>query len=89
MNALVEARRIDLVVNVLRGYNPGGRVYALLALQHLGRSGFSVSQSVAATMRRVQNLKVPVSTCFGCFENRGLRAVDAVKWWREYERTDQ
>jgi hypothetical protein len=86
INSLVEARRVDLIVNVLRGYNPGARIYALLALRRLQRDGLPISAGVAATMRKVQNLKAPVSTCFGCIVNRGLLGNDVVKLWRDHER---
>jgi hypothetical protein len=86
IDALVEARRLDLIANVLRGYNPGARVYALLALQRLRHDGLPISPGLASTMQKVQNLKVPVATCFGCIVNHGLRGTDVVKRWREYER---
>jgi hypothetical protein len=86
IDALVAARRLDLIVNVLRGYNAGGRVYAVLALQRLRRAAAPLQAGVAATMQRVLNLKVPVSMCFGCIVNSGLHASEIVKRWREIER---
>jgi hypothetical protein len=86
VDALVAARRIDLIVNVLRGYNAGGRVYAALALERLNRDGVPLPAGVAATIKKVRDLKVPVSTCFGCIVNSGLHASDILKRWREFER---
>lgn len=85
MDALIEARRVDLITNVLRGYNPGARVYALLALQDLLSKGVKLSPSTLVTMKQVRNLKVPISTCLGCIVNNGLRTDEVVRWWRELD----
>jgi hypothetical protein len=83
INALVKARRIDLIENVLRGSNPGGRIYALLALQKLQRRGVPISPGTTATMRKVSNLDVAVSTCRGCFRYNDVRAPEIVREWRK------
>jgi hypothetical protein len=82
IEALVKARRMDLIANVLRGYNAGARVYALIALQDLRRSGVHLDPAVAESMRKVENLNVRVSACSGCTFHRTLRVRDAVHWWR-------
>lgn len=85
IHALVEARNLDLIVNVLRGYNAGARVYALLALERLRRNGLRIPPDVAASMKKVRTLNVPVSTCLGCIVNNGLHAAEIVKRWRDYQ----
>jgi hypothetical protein len=83
INALAKARRIDLIENVLRGYNPGGRIYALLALQKLRRLGVRISPATTATMRKVYDLDVAVSTCRGCFRYNEVLAPKIVREWRK------
>jgi hypothetical protein len=39
IDALLSSRRYDLITNVLKGYNPGARVFALMALQEAVRRG--------------------------------------------------
>lgn len=79
LDALYGQRRSDLLVNVLRGYNPGGRVYALIGLDQLRRNGHVLSQQVLTTMEKVRNLDIPLSTCWGCIVNQGLTARDAIE----------
>jgi hypothetical protein len=66
INALVDAGRIDLIENVLRGYNPGGRVYAILALLRMKKEGRALSAGTQNTIDRLLDLPIKVSTCFGC-----------------------
>ena len=78
VDTLVESRRIDLLENILRGYNPGGRVYAAIALSRM-RKRAALSPETQATLEKVINLDVPVSTCSGCIVNSGLTAKDVIK----------
>lgn len=86
IDALVKYKRLDMIVNVLRGPNPGARVYAVLALKRLRRDGIVLPPGTAATMSKVESLSVPVTMCFGCIVSSGLRASDVVNRWRDIER---
>jgi hypothetical protein len=81
IQALVAEQRIDLIANVLRGPNSGGRVYALLALQHLERIGNKLPPDVVSTLQEVLSLDVPLSTCYGCIVSNGLQAREVVRGW--------
>ena len=79
VDALVDSRRIDLLENILRGYNAGGRVYAAIALTRMVRKGAALSPETRATLEKVINLDVPVSTCSGCIVDSGSTARDVLK----------
>lgn len=67
INALVHAKRVDLIENVLRGFNPGGRVFAALALLKLSKSGGLVlSPETISTIAKVRNLDISIPTVRGC-----------------------
>jgi hypothetical protein len=66
IDALVKANRVDLINNVLRGYNPGGRVYAWLALFATMRKGASISADTARAMDVVRTLDLVLDRCSGC-----------------------
>ena len=82
IDALVNAKRIDLIENVLRGYNPGGRVYAMLALLAIKEHGERLREATMLTLKKVINLPVQVSTCEGCIVNRGMTAKDVIRYYR-------
>lgn len=84
IDLLVDAKRIDILANVLRGYNPGGRVYAAIALRRLEREGLRLAPDLALTLNRVIDLDVPVSTCSGCIVNSGRRAKDVMRQFLEH-----
>ncbi len=66
IDALVEAERIDLIENVLRGFNPGGRVYAALALLEMKKRGIKLSKETQDVINKIAALKIRISTCAGC-----------------------
>ena len=66
IDALVKANRIDLIENVLKGYNPGGRIYAVLALLEMKRRGFELSDNTESTITKISYLDIKVETCSGC-----------------------
>jgi hypothetical protein len=71
IHALVNANRIDLIENVLRGFNPGGRVYAALALLKLSKANQCVlSADTVGTIAKVSNLDISITTGSGCIINR-------------------
>jgi hypothetical protein len=43
IEALVKANRVDLIENVLRGYNLGGRIFAAISLLRMKRQGLKLS----------------------------------------------
>jgi hypothetical protein len=70
IDALFKARRIDLIENILRGYNPGGRVHAALALLKLEEQGFHLNDEIRATIKKVSELDIEILTCSGCIYSR-------------------
>ena len=66
LDALMQAHRVDLVENVLRGFNPGGRVYAALALLRLKSSGLPLSAETQTTIKKISDLDIKIGTCSGC-----------------------
>ncbi len=80
ISALVASNAWDLLENVLRGYNPGARVLAALALQDSERSGGRLSPGVRPSIDKVLNLGVEVHACvFDICSN--LTARDALRWF--------
>ena len=78
IDSLINANRIDLIENVLRGYNPGGRIFAAIALLRMERQGLKLQAEVTATLNKVVNLDVPAATCTGCLVFSGRKAKDIV-----------
>lgn len=78
IDQLINANRIDLIENVLRGYNPGGRIFAAIALLRMKRNGLKLDSDNRASVNKVVNLDVPAATCAGCIINSGRRAKNIV-----------
>jgi hypothetical protein len=78
IDKLEDAARIDLIENVLRGYNPGGRIYAAISLLRLERSGKKLNSGTKSAIKRVVNLDAEVETCRGDTGIFGLTARDIV-----------
>jgi hypothetical protein len=78
IDALTNANRRDLIENVLRSYNPGGRIFAAIALLRMKQKGLKLDSDVSTTLNKVVNLDVPAATCGGCIINSGRRAKDIV-----------
>lgn len=69
--ALVNAERFDLVENVLRGFNPNGRIYAARELLKLNNEGRLVlSADTLAVIAKIRNLDIQIRTVSGCMVNR-------------------
>ena len=67
IDALVNAKRVDLIENVLKGFNPRGRVYAALALLRLSKDNRLVlSSDMISTIAKVINLALTIRTVSGC-----------------------
>ena len=78
IDAIVKAGRVDLIVNILRGYNPGGRMYAALALIDMQRKGAELPADVLPALEVVRNLDLPLETCSGCihFPKTAKKIID-------------
>lgn len=78
MEALERAVRIDLIENVLRGFNPGGRIYSAIALLRMKGKGKKISSETQRTINRILMSDAEASTCHGDTGVTGLRANDIV-----------
>lgn len=80
IEALVAARRLDLLENVLRGHNPGARVLAALALLELEESENGLSSATKETITKVLNLNIKLNACV--FDMCSyVTAKQALKWF--------
>jgi len=67
IDGLLNAKRVDLVENVLRGFNASGRVYAALALLKLSKKNELVlSPDTISTIAKVSNLDIAIISVRGC-----------------------
>ncbi|HKY30458.1 MAG TPA: hypothetical protein VJM12_21180 [Pyrinomonadaceae bacterium] len=67
IDGLIQAKRVDLIENVLRGFNPSGRVYAALALLQLSRDNQLVlSPDTIGTIAKIRNLNISIMRVRGC-----------------------
>ena len=78
IDKLETAQRIDIMENVLRGYNPGGRIYAAISLLRFERSGMKLSRVIRKAIKRVVSLDAEAQTCWGDTGVDGLKARDIV-----------
>ena len=78
IDALEDAKRIDLIENVLRGYNPGGRIYAAISLLRMQRKGRKLRLDVRQAIQKIVDSDASVTTCWGDTGVSGLRAKDIV-----------
>lgn len=63
----INAGRVDLIENILKGFNQGGRIYAAIALLEMKRKGAALKPETELTIEKVANLDISVSLCTGCF----------------------
>jgi hypothetical protein len=78
IKTLEGANRYDLIGNVLRGYNPGGRIYAAISLLRRQKAGHRLPSSIRRTISVIVGLDADASTCHGDTGVTGLRARDIV-----------
>jgi len=78
IDALEDAKRVDLIENVLRGYNSGGRIYAAISLLRMQRKGRKLSSATKLAIDKVVNSDASVTTCWGDIGTSGLRARDII-----------
>jgi hypothetical protein len=78
IDELESAGRTDLIENALRGYNPGGRIYATISLLRMKRKGKALSLGTQRTLNRILTSDAETSTCLGDTGVTGLTARDIV-----------
>ena len=66
VDTLVVANRLDLIGNILKGYNPGGRMYAALALIAMQRKGTELPPDLLQALDVIRNMDIQLETCLGC-----------------------
>jgi hypothetical protein len=66
IDLFIAAKRIDLLENILRGYNPGGRIYAAMALLKMEEDGVKLDPKTRETIEKVANLDIDIQICRGC-----------------------
>lgn len=81
IDAIVAAHRTDLISNIVKGYNPGGRVYAAVALKAMEREGIKLSPDVLRALEVVRELDIDLETCSGCIHSH-LKAKQIIDEWR-------
>jgi len=67
--ALVNAGRVDLVENVLKGFSPSGRVHAAVALLKLNKSE-QLSAETLSTIEKIRSLDISITEVDGCLVSR-------------------
>lgn len=80
IESLVNAQRVDLLENVLRGYNPGARVLASLALLELEKSGVQLSGRTHTAIDAVMNLNIELHACVYDMCSH-VTAREAMRWF--------
>lgn len=81
IDAIVAAHRTDLMSNILKGYNPGGRVYAAVALKAVEQEGLKLSPDVLRALEVVRGLDIDLEICSGCIHSH-LKAKQIIDEWR-------
>ncbi|MGQ0613094.1 MAG: hypothetical protein ACT4PV_05080 [Planctomycetaceae bacterium] len=63
---LAHPRKLPVLLDLLRGPNPEGRVYALEGLERLRKGGVEIDAAREATIKAVRELAVRIQCCAGC-----------------------
>lgn len=80
IDAIVKARRLDLIANILKGYNPGGRVYAAIAVITMQRKGIKLPSEILPAFELVRNLDLQIETCDGCTHSHKTAKTIIGEW---------
>lgn len=80
IEAIKNANRLDLLENILRGYNPGARVLAALTLLESEKSGTHLSPGVRRSIGKVLALDVELHVCVIDMCNNAT-AREALQWF--------
>lgn len=65
INLIVKSKRIDLLENSLRGYNPSGRAYATIAFLEMKKRKVKLKPEIEDTLKKVINLDTRINVCLG------------------------
>lgn len=84
IHALFEKGSLATIINVLKGYSPEGRIYALILLTQLQRTGMRLDPDVLTTMEKVRSLPVKVASCSGCVITESVTAADILTKWIQW-----
>ncbi|MDP3334263.1 MAG: hypothetical protein Q8Q40_11175 [Methylococcaceae bacterium] len=60
INNLLAIKRLDLIENILDGFNPVGRIYAIRALENLGLSDDKVIKN---KINKILDMNTPINVC--------------------------
>lgn len=66
METLIKHKQIKVIENILKGYNPGGRIYATIALLALKKKGIKLNKEVENAINKVIEQDVTILTCSSC-----------------------
>ena len=83
IDLLAKAKRVDLIENVLRGYNPGGRIFAAITLLKMKEMGLDLDPETTGTIEKVGALDIPIAACAGCIVKTGLKGKDVINAYVE------
>lgn len=78
IDSLIESKRVDLVKNVLKGYNPGGRIWAAISLLRMEQQGLYLDIDTINTIEIIRELMVPITCCELSIE-LGLKGKDVIQ----------
>jgi len=78
MDILIKNDRVDLIRNVLRGYNPGARILAAITLLRMQRHGLELEPETINTIRVVGELRTPINVCEGIIKE-GAKGKDVMR----------
>ncbi|HKY26938.1 MAG TPA: hypothetical protein VJM12_03235 [Pyrinomonadaceae bacterium] len=80
IDTLVAANRLDLIGNILKGYNPGGRMYAALALIAMQRKGIELPPDLRQALEVVRTMDIRLETCSGCIVSSKTPKLIIAEW---------
>jgi len=64
---IVNAKRFDMLLNIIRGYNPEGRAYGVEALMIAYSKDASIlNQEDKDAIKKIINSNIWINTCAGC-----------------------
>ena len=61
----------------MRGYNPGGCIYAAIALLKMEQGGLHLEPEITGTIEKVGALDIPIAACASCIVKTGLKEAYA------------
>ena len=64
---LITDEQYSLIENILRGYNPEGRIYAIEAILRIGKSVPQIILRNREIIGKLLSLDIEIAACYGCF----------------------